>query len=200
MNKRTNILTIAMLIGAGAAVVFSLFHSFSLECDDFGENMLRLHILPHSNSKDDQSLKYTLRDELLDITTTLFREAESLAQAKELALLNKTTLEDTANAILKNHNSPHSARVEIIDDMYFTTRKYEELTVPAGRYAAIRVIIGDGDGDNWWCVMFPPLCLPACTESHHEPFFSDTMSKQVEESTKIEVKFAVYEFFSELLT
>ncbi|MDR1753566.1 MAG: stage II sporulation protein R [Eubacterium sp.] len=190
-------LTSAMLIGTAMAIIFSSFYSFSEECEELKSEILRLHILANSNSKADQDLKYALRDELLSYSAELFAGAKTKEQAKKLAALKKTAIERKANEFVKSKGFDYAVRIDL-KETYFTTRKYDGITVPAGFYDAVRVFIGEGQGKNWWCVMFPPLCLPACTEpkDQKEPFFSAKMSRQAEENNDIEIRFAIYDLLS----
>ena len=135
----------------------------SAECTAIRNNLVRLHILANSNSEQDQALKLKVRDALLAYGGDLFigqtTKEEALAQMEpQLA-----TLEQIAKKTLEKEGCslPVTCRLE---ETYFNTRVYDTVTLPAGNYTALRVLIGKGAGQNWWCVMFPPLCIPAAEE------------------------------------
>jgi len=119
------------------------------------EKMVRLHILANSDSPHDQAVKLAVRDDLL----------ACMANQQELPRLQQ--LEDWANASLQRQGEPVTARAERVR-MYFDTREYESFALPAGYYDAVRIILGEGAGQNWWCVLFPPLCSGVCETAFSE--------------------------------
>ena len=186
-----------MLIGACAALLAAAFSSFAKQCEDVQGQVLRLHILANSDSAEDQQLKYLLRDFLIEDMEKYFGEVEELDGAVQAAAENLPEIEKKVKMFITAQGYEHEAEISL-EKMYFTTRVYENITMPAGNYNALRIKIGAGKGQNWWCVVFPPLCLPACTEKS-EPYFSAEASKLIESGGgKIEVKFAVYEWFAGL--
>jgi stage II sporulation protein R len=197
-KKRHETLTISMLIGACFALLLSSFSSFARQCEELPLEVLRLHVLAHSDSEDDQRLKYLLRDELMDVTKTYFAGAKTLEEAARRANLHIMEIETRARDYLAGLGYDYDVSISL-DNMFFTTRVYENVTMPAGNYLAMQVKIGSGEGKNWWCVIFPPLCLPACTESSKEPFFSEEASKTIENGeSRVEVRFRIFEWFASL--
>jgi len=192
-------LNAAMLIGAVTSILLSGFGSFANECEEIPDEVLRLHIIAQSDSEYDQAFKYDLRDFLLsEFSMKLSGSANALeARDKAAALLPEIT--EKANEFAAMRGYPHSITAEVAKT-YFTTRVYDNVTLPAGDYYALRVIIGDGAGRNWWCVMFPPLCLPACTANSQNgsPYFSTAASARIENGGKVKVKFAIYEALEKL--
>ncbi|MBE6880156.1 MAG: hypothetical protein E7490_04880 [Ruminococcaceae bacterium] len=174
------------------ALIFSGFSAFAADCEEKPDEVLRLHILANSDSKEDQQLKYELRDHMLTTFGEVFAACKSPAEAITAAKENKEEMELTARSYIKSRGYDYNVTCEIADT-YFTTRKYENYTLPAGNYTAVRFLIGKAEGKNWWCVMFPPLCLPASGE-----FFSEKESKEIEESKNIEVRFALFEAIGNL--
>ncbi|MCL2108053.1 MAG: stage II sporulation protein R [Oscillospiraceae bacterium] len=202
--RTCDVLTISMLIGAAAVLILSAFAGFAEECDAVRGEVLRLHILPHSNNEHDLALKYDLRDYLLDELAIALDGAANLEQAKELAESNLPEIEQLAARFVKSAGFDYPVTVSL-ETAWFGTRVYENLTMPAGEYYAMRVVIGDGAGDNWWCVAFPPLCLPAVagtgsgagagnSKAAKEPYFTPEASRLIEQGGKVEVRFAVYEW------
>lgn len=116
-----------------------------------GEKLTRLHVLANSDSAADQRLKLEVRDAVL--------EASEGAEEIDGALLHR--LEQTARQTVRQAGYDYPVRVTR-EVCYFDTRAYERFTLPAGYYDAVRVVIGEGTGKNWWCVIYPPLCVGMC--------------------------------------
>ncbi len=184
---KRNILDKAMIIGAVLSLIITGFTAFAEDCEEKPQEVLRLHILANSDSEEDQTLKYDLRDYMLSEFSDVFGSCESFEQSMYAATERRTEIEKKANEFVHSKGFDYDVKCEVAKT-YFTTRKYENVTLPAGEYTAVRLLIGSAEGRNWWCVMFPPLCLPAAGE-----FFTEEESKRVEESRDYEVKFAVFE-------
>ncbi|MCL1824005.1 MAG: stage II sporulation protein R [Oscillospiraceae bacterium] len=197
-KKRHNILTVSMLIGACTALLLASFASFAAHCENVQGQVLRLHILANSDSAEDQRLKYELRDFLIEDMERYFSYTENLEQAKKVAEENLPEIEKSAKKFITEQGYEFDVQISL-EQIYFTTRVYENITMPAGNYDALRVTIGAGEGQNWWCVIFPPLCLPAASKKG-EPYFSAETSKLIENGgKKTEVRFKVYELFKGLM-
>lgn len=125
--------------------------------------VIRLHVLANSDSEEDQALKLEVRDQVLETTSALLAgETEPQAAA---VLLNQH-LDDIAQTAAQEISAQgHDDRVEVrLEQTWFPTRQYQGISLPAGNYLALRVLIGAAEGQNWWCVVFPNLCLPAVSE------------------------------------
>lgn len=125
--------------------------------------VIRLHVLANSDSEKDQALKLEVRDRVLETTSALLAgETEPQAAA---VLLNQH-LDDIAQTAAQEISAQgHDDRVEVrLEQTWFPTRQYQGISLPAGNYLALRVLIGAAEGHNWWCVVFPNLCLPAVSE------------------------------------
>ena len=125
--------------------------------------VIRLHVLANSDSEEDQALKLEVRDRVLETTSALLA-GETEAQAA--AVLLDQHLDDIAQTAAQEISSQgHDDRVEVrLEQTWFPTRQYQGISLPAGNYLALRVLIGAAEGHNWWCVVFPNLCLPAVSE------------------------------------
>lgn len=150
----------ALLAGLLLAAAAAPCADFASACAGVRQQVLRLHVLANSDSPCDQQHKLAVRDALLAQSGALFGGAEDFAQARQLAEQNLALLEQTARRTLRSRGCSHGVRAELVPHG-FATRSYGALTLPAGEYLALRVVIGEGEGQNWWCVMYPPLCLPA---------------------------------------
>ena len=133
------------------------------DCREIRENMLRMHILANSDSEYDQSLKLAVRDELLEHSDEIFAGCRTEKEAEDAARRKGDFITETARGVLADHGCdlPVSCGIESV---YFDERSYGDITLPQGEYRALRVEIGDAAGHNWWCVMFPPLCVPCCSD------------------------------------
>lgn len=148
-------------------LVFSMmtlsFESFAVRCEAVRGETLRLHIIADSDSEYDQNNKLLVRDAVLEQYSEVLC-GKSVEQAKYFADFLKEEIALTARQILEQNGCKDNVSVEVTD-MYFDTRSYQNgITLPAGEYSALRITIGEGKGQNWWCVMYPPLCIPACIE------------------------------------
>ncbi len=128
------------------------------------EDTIRLHILANSDSPEDQSLKIAVRDGLLTEYGEKLRSAGSIDAAENLGKELLSEIEASAKEILQNKGCNFDVRATITTEWY-ETREYGDFALPAGYYTSLRVIIGEGRGQNWWCVMYPPLCMELATES-----------------------------------
>lgn len=174
--------------------------------DSLRNSVLRLHILADSNTEYAQSLKLKVRDGLLE--ANIFRNAATLAEAELTAAENLDIIEEKAEEILRENGCYLPVSAELAD-VVFDERVYEDITMPAGEYRALRVKIGSAQGKNWWCVMYPPLCLPAACEEKEtenieksdeaEEFFTKEEKDILHYPEKYEVRFAVWDKIKELI-
>lgn len=188
----------AICIGLIAAICINFFTGFAKECQEIRQSVLRLHILANSDSEEDQGLKLKVRDRLLQETQDIFYNTASLADAKTSASENIDHITAIAKDEIRQQGYDYPVNVEICN-MFFDTRVYDEFTLPAGHYDAVRITIGDAEGKNWWCVLYPPMCLPAA-----EPRIqlAATLTQPqvdiVEQPQKYKVKFAIVELVEKL--
>lgn len=121
-------------------------------------NLLRIHIRANSNDTVDQDIKYKIKDEFINFLTPLVADCETKIDAINIINENKSKLETIANSILKENGFGYKSNVKIQKE-YFPTRVYENYSVKSGVYDAVIVELGDAVGNNWWCVIYPPLCF-----------------------------------------
>ena len=119
-----------------------------------GDGVLRLHILANSDSEEDQAVKLRVRDALLP----LFKAADTYEDARSFVLSHGAALLETCRAVLTAAGVPYGAQL-LLGVSDFPDRTYGGVLFPAGAYDALRIVLGDGAGHNWWCVLFPPLCV-----------------------------------------
>ena len=125
---------------------------------DIADSVFRLHVIANSNSDVDQNLKYTVRDKLLEYMNTLCADCTSKKEAISIANEHIEDFKQIALDTIKNEGFNYSVNVQI-GNFEFPTKHYGDISLPSGYYDALRVEIGEAKGQNWWCVMFPPLCF-----------------------------------------
>ena len=154
-SKRLHIWEIALLIGMA---VFLISGAVSLQNrDQLADKVVRLHILANSDSEEDQALKLRVRDRVLERATELLEQTGDRREAADVLQSHLPELERIAAEEISDCGYEYDVTAEVANTM-FPTKEYDGFTLPAGEYLALRIIIGEGNGHNWWCVVFPPLC------------------------------------------
>ena len=189
-------------ISVALALVFAFAISavgFGRECEKVRGEVVRLHVLANSDSEADQAVKLLVRDALLGSGSELFSGEVTARGAADCLNANADKLKAVAEKVLRDNGFDYGADIRLVNE-YFTTRSYEGFTLPAGRYTAVKVVLGSGKGHNWWCVMFPPLCLPAAQDrgGNLDTFFDDGELKVVESSGRYEPRFKIVEIIEKL--
>lgn len=131
------------------------------------DNVLRLHVLANSDSEEDQALKLAVRDAMLAVGNGLFDGVQSRHEAEAILMENLELFEDAASRVIAESGKNYPVRFELGEEEY-PERTYDSLCFPSGNYLSLRVIIGEGEGQNWWCVLYPPLCMSAATAERRE--------------------------------
>lgn len=157
LSKRA--IYLSVLFGTLCAV-FASFANFSAACDDLRTNVLRLHIIANSDSLEDQELKLKIRDRLLEESRGLFTDVNGIDDAIVVAEENIPIIECIANRVIEENGFCYKAKAKV-GNSYFETREYDDFTLPAGTYKSLVITLGSGEGKNWWCVIFPEICLSA---------------------------------------
>lgn len=158
MNTRKH--TVLLVLAALAAVTATLFAVLQQEQAALAEKLIRLHVVANSDSEADQTLKLQVRDAVLAVTEPLVAEA---ADPKAALAASLPEIQSAAESCLLEHGSSDDVTVTLGREK-FPTRVYDTFSLPAGVYTALRVTIGTGEGHNWWCVVFPSICLRAASE------------------------------------
>ncbi len=172
---------------------------------EISESVLRLHVLANSNSAEDQALKYKVRDSLLEYMNKLCKDITSKEEAIEIVNSHLTEFKTIAENTIKLNNYNYEVNVQT-GNFEFPTKTYGDISLPAGNYDALRVEIGEAKGQNWWCVMFPPLCFIDVTSGvvpdESKEILKDNMNEEdfalVSENdshSDIKFKFKILEFF-----
>lgn len=126
--------------------------------NNIADSVFRLHVIANSDSKEDQELKLKLRDELLSYMNIISKDSTNKQEAMQIANEHKEEFTQIAEKVIKENGYNYTVNVQI-GKADFPTKYYGDITLPAGTYDALKVQIGEAKGQNWWCVMFPPLCF-----------------------------------------
>ncbi len=196
-------LTFIMAAGLIFTVIISNYVGFvrdGRKLDQLRESVLRLHILANSDSEEDQRLKLCIRDALLEHSGEFFGNAADLEDAEKNVREAMPKIVETAEAVLRQQGCGSRVTASI-EDIDFDERVYGNITMPAGRYRALRIEIGEAKGHNWWCVMYPPLCIPAAEDvksRNEEDYFEDDELDIMYHPKKYRVRFALWDKITDI--
>ena len=172
--------------------------------EDISESVFRLHVIANSDSQEDQNLKYKVRDKILEYMNEISIDCSSKEEVIALAKENQEKFQDIAKKVIKENGYDYDVNVSI-GNYEFPTKNYGDISLPAGNYDALRIEIGEAKGQNWWCVMFPPLCFVDVTSGVVPDESKETIKENLNdeeynlisdtESPSIKFKFSLIEFF-----
>ncbi len=191
-----------LVIFTSIVLACCLFCGFMPSKGDFEiyDNTVRLHVIANSDSEHDQNVKLIVRDRVLEELRVLLSDTEDQTDAVAVIEENLDYLRSVCNETLKALGEDFSAELYLKDEKY-PTRHYENISLPAGVYRSLQIKIGNAEGKNWWCVLFPTLCTSAAkTEESlvRTGFTSDQIGVLTNgESPKYKLKFKILEFFGE---
>lgn len=191
MRKVFGIMIPAMMIAFIVAVI-----PFFNSCQELSEDVMRVHILANSDSAADQSLKLSVRDRVLEHCSAYFDDCEDKNEAMAVTEDHLDEIEKVAEKEIRDQGFDYSVKAEV-GQAYFNTRYYDEFTMPAGWYDSLRLTIGEGGGKNWWCVMYPALCVGAATDDKMKEDLSDGEYRVVT-SDKVDFRFKIVEYWEDL--
>lgn len=173
---------------------------------DIANSVFRLHVIANSDSKEDQDLKYVVRDNLLQYMNSICKDCLSKEEAIALVEENKDKFQQIALDTIKEEGFSYSVKINI-GNFEFPTKNYGDISLPAGFYDALRVEIGEAKGQNWWCVMFPPLCFVDISSGVVPEESKELMENRLteeefalvskEDNNEIKFKFKLLEFFNQ---
>jgi stage II sporulation protein R len=189
---------ICLTIGLVCSILISSFTGFARDYSEIREGVVRLHILANSDSPADQELKLHVRDRVLKDSAAIFTGSYTKAEAEAAARLYLPAIEAAAKGEIAARGYAYPVKAKLVN-MYFESRDYGETVFPAGRYDAVRLEIGAAKGKNWWCVMFPPMCLPAAEEKPKEPLPVEEQIAALSEQPRYVPKLAVLELVNKLI-
>ena len=164
------------------------------------EKVVRLHVLANSDTEEDQNLKLMVRDAILEHTEQLLKSTESRKEAEALLRGQLLELEQVASETIRIAGFEYPVSVELTETA-FTPKEYDGFSLPAGEYLSLRVLIGNALGQNWWCVVFPPLCTAVAAEvpniAREAGFSEEEVALITDETPEYILKFKLLELFQQ---
>lgn len=198
--KKNSHLTAGIIAGLLFLLVYNI-SVFAYQCNEIRSDTIRLHVIANSDSEEDQAVKLMVRDAVLSAGKNIFDGTVTKENAQEKISAELKMIEKTANETLKIHGKNYTAKAGLVTE-YFNTRIYNDtVTLPAGKYLALKIVLGEGDGKNWWCVMFPSLCLPAAEKTNSEAIksvYSESEENIVLNPKKYEYRFKIIELIEKV--
>ena len=188
---------VALFLVIGALYTYSVYKDREV----LNDQIIRLHVVADTDDPVDQELKLKVRDEILRLVDTIQSEATSKEDALMRLREQLPSLQEAANKVLSKEGMLYEAVVTLQEEA-FPTRTYDTFSLPAGVYDSLRVTIGSGEGKNWWCVVFPDLCVPAASvgvkDVDADAGFSDSLSKTLTLEEGYELRFWVLDCIGRL--
>ncbi len=195
-NVRTAVKAVLIAFLLCALLSMTSFDALSREVS---QDIVRLHILADSDSVCDQNIKLMVRDAVQSYCCGLYPDGCTKAQAIGIICENMPGITSAAQSVLDENEIDSTVSCELVNT-YFTTRRYRNFTLPAGKYDALKISIGSGRGHNWWCVMFPPVCV-AASDAELSDVLDDGETRLVSDGVEYKFKlYEIYECFCEKLT
>jgi len=201
---------ILLLIVSVLFLLLSAYSYVNAVSNNLADSVFRLHVIANSDSKEDQELKYKVRDSLIEYMNTLTNDMNSKEEVIEIAKAHLEDFKEIAQNVVKENGYNYDVNVEI-GNFSFPTKTYGDISFPAGFYDALKVEIGKAEGQNWWCVMFPPLCfvdvtsgvVPEESKENLEENLGDEeyeLISDAENDSILNVKFKIIELFESIGT
>lgn len=191
---------IALIFGVLFTLVFGMW--IGSEKQQLSDSVLRLHVIANSDSEEDQTLKLAVRDRVLEEVQSICPEDATLEEVKAALRSSLHEIANAGNAVVEERGYDYTVQATLTE-CWFPTKQYEGFALPAGEYQALRVVVGTGEGQNWWCVAFPPLCTGAASETLEEAvsagyFSEDQVALVTENDTGYVLKFKCMEWLGSL--
>lgn len=203
---KTGLLLLLAVLVVCTSVLMSYSEDFNKGLSD---NLIRLHVVANSDSPEDQALKRDIRDGIISYMKLQLKDSQSIEQTKAIITERREAIERLALDEIRKQGKSYSVKASL-GNFPFPTKAYGDVTLPAGEYQALKVVIGQGEGANWWCVLFPPLCFVDATHGTIPDKVKDNLKSALSEEEfqlittadsdddiPIKVKFKVVEFFED---
>lgn len=205
--QNTKLKNVILLIFLLSIYVFISAQSYvSAISSDLSDSVFRLHVLANSNSDEDQNLKLKVRDALLNYMNGLCTNCSTKEEAISIAIEHQNEFQYIAKQTILDNGYNYDVKINI-NNFYFPTKNYGDISLPAGYYDALRVEIGEAKGKNWWCVMFPSLCFVDITSGVVDDEAKENLQNNLDDESysvisdnsnyEMKFKFRIIEFFTE---
>lgn len=209
MKKKLNFILILTLLIFLYIVLLSFNYSQSISCN-LSDSVLRLHIIANSDSSTDQELKLKVRDNIIEYMNTLTSNSSDKKDVISIVNNHLDSFKEIALNTIKENGYNYDVNIEI-GNFHFPTKSYGDISFPAGNYDALKIEIGDAIGQNWWCVLFPPLCFVNSSTGVVPDDSKNTLKENInsesyeiisegnnsnDNTSDIKIKFKIIEFFN----
>lgn len=210
MKKRNTILLIFLLLSILFIIfIYSLAKAYSdYVFNNLSDSFIRFHVVANSNSTEDQIIKYKVRDKVMNYLSPFLKKAHNKTEALAIISTHLNELSCIAEGLIDEENIPYSVHVSI-GKSYFPTKDYSSFVLPEGNYDALKIELGKAEGQNWWCVMFPSVCIPqnedVSTLDNSISTLENTLSSEEfsiisksSNSVNVKIKFKLIELFENI--
>lgn len=204
--KKTAAITIGILIlsllAALAGSTGIAGRPKDVTANQLSSKLLRLHVIANSDSPEDQALKLAVRDKILETLNSEFENIDDINISRQFIKSNLKYMEEIARQKIRETGKEYSVTA-IFGKFYFPVKNYGYVTLPAGEYEALRIIIGNGKGANWWCVLFPPLCFVDITRDETKVSLARVLTPEEiasienNQEVPIEIRFKIIDLWKE---
>lgn len=172
-----------------------------LSYEDIADKIIRFHVIANSNTDEDQALKLKVRDKVIEFVSNKLKDSKSLEESRQFVLDNKSNIEEMAKDVINENGYSYSVTSSLSREN-FPDKVYGDVVFPQGEYEAYRILIGEAKGENWWCVMFPPLCFVDGTKDAIDSTevvneINNSNGKEKVKNNKIEFKSKLFEMLFE---
>lgn len=200
--KRFFILTLLLIL----YIVVSAFSYSAAICSNIADSVFRLHVIANSDNEADQNLKYIVRDSIINYINDISANASSKDDVIQITQKNLNEIESLALQTIKNNGYNYTVKVSV-GNFSFPSKQYGDITLPPGYYDALKIEIGEAKGQNWWCVMFPPLCFvdvsSGIVPDESKEIMKNNMNEEEyelisEANTEVKIKFKIIEVLQNL--
>lgn len=193
--SKTKLFNLALVSALIFCMIFSMV-GFTDSCEEMHENIIRIRIIANSDSDYDQALKIKIRDSVLKASKEIYKDSDSYDLAVDATEDNLDNFLSVAQNTVYESGFDYKVSVDFRKE-FFETRVYDDFTLPAGFYETAVFTVGDGKGKNWWCVIFPRVCVGACSDRLETTLSKDT-AKVAYGGSKFTVKFKTVEIFEKI--
>ena len=204
------ILSLIAIISIMTISISGEVKKISTASEDYKDKLIRFHVIANSDSEEDQNLKLKVRDEVISYLQPKLENSNSIEESEKIIKNEYKTLENISKKVISKNGYNYIVKVGL-EYSNFPAKQYSSVVLPAGKYKALRIIIGEGKGKNWWCVMFPPLCFiddqngiidektdKKLKEVLTEEEYDLIMAKNKNEVKNLEFKFKITEVFQNI--
>lgn len=164
MKKKISILlTLAIIITMFSAYKSNSIKAADVSIEDISNKLIRFHVIANSDNESDQALKLQIRDKVLQYISPKLNNSKSIEESRKILDIENENILNIAKEVINENGYSYDVESTLSKE-YFPVKTYGNITLPQGKYEAYRIVIGSGEGQNWWCVMFPPLCFVDVTK------------------------------------